>query len=463
MQKRLNMSMIVAIVLACLSLMALNACSGTASAKKAKTSQSLQVINNAIDCSTDSTKDDDGLSLTGGKKIDMPDEFDNIQMNHGIMGNYKTLGPVFGSSTLQKKAYTMWQDKGGTFKHGLPVINGRYGVVMKNAFGNAGDYVDIVYKDKKVLHAWLVDCKGMENSGDAWAKWGHTIDGLCNVMEFYIDGSTSSETFKKYATYPATESGMEYITGTVDYVVNYGSMFDNPNTTSGSSESDSTGSDASSITSTDDNGTKTTFSNSDSDAEQCKDDDDDSDSNSVSTDADNIHFLQFDSNSSWANKIWGAGNTIGRTGCGLCSLTCVIDILKGQNYTPDQVSDKLQQAYPNSADYCQSGQSGPNTAINGSKAFGLTATQCTDINKLKQALQDGKCIWLGAGGRVFVNSNGGVTHHSGHCVMFYKYADGKYYCHDSAETAKVTQYTEAQFQAIVNASNGHSGTFIISK
>lgn len=631
------------IVLAVLSCVLLCGCNKiSSSSKKKDTQQNVQVVQAQCEAS-------ESASLpTGGTKVDIPDEFDSIQSNAGIYGNYDTLAPGFSTASNQYKAYQMWIAQGSKFQHALPVINGRYGVVMKEAFGEAGDYVDIVYKDKTVLHAYLVDIKGTENASDAWAEYGHTVGSSeCNVLELYVHNGDISG----YNSVPGKESGMEYVTGTIDYVVNYGSMFDNPDATAPSSESTSNGSsvsqnstsnssvkivghkdwtsakqdptgdfpldsykqygthdgstaDASGIqidtTYQNDDGFGhgtmgdvkyivlhstesgtygcrgdyeeearkvingwipcpsdvqpenhdrdgvaahfvvsrsgkiyqivdmsliawscgpssndlkgnfpdiedadglnahsisieicndvgddethtavehypeaqleavdkliayikshvTTVSNTDANTSQCSTDD--GSSTNVPSDADSLQFKQTDAR--WASHAF-ANTTIGPAGCGLCALTSCIDILLGQTYTPDQVSDKLRETYSNVDSYSAGTMSSPSTATAGAAAFGLTAVASTDTQKLKQALVDGKCIWLGAGGNDYINVEGENTAHNGHCVMFYKFADGKYYCHDSVYD-QYTTYTEEQFKALIAASTHYSGTYIISK
>lgn len=173
------------------------------------------------------------VSLSGGTKIDIPDEFDGIQYNKGVVASYSYWADHLAYDA--GKAAGVWKDQGRKFVHGLPVVNGRYGVVVKEVFGHAGDYVDLVYKDGNVLHAWIVDNKGMENAGSPWADYGHNQpdDSHCNVLELYLEGGSGGggdwggyDWTAKYGTTPVREEGMEFVTGTIDYVVNYGSMFD---------------------------------------------------------------------------------------------------------------------------------------------------------------------------------------------------------------------------------------------
>ncbi len=97
--------------------------------------------------------------------------------------------------------------------------------------------------------------------------------------------------------------------------------------------------------------------------------------------------------------------------------------------------------------------------------YGLVATQHNipnDVDTIEQSLKDGHCIWTNGTGKVFVDRNGNPIKRNGHCVMFYRYEDGLFYCHDSCSIRKTT-YTREQMKALYNTSLTLCGTWIISK
>lgn len=97
--------------------------------------------------------------------------------------------------------------------------------------------------------------------------------------------------------------------------------------------------------------------------------------------------------------------------------------------------------------------------------YGLVATRFNisdDIDTLAQALTDGHCIWMNGIGNVFVGTDGNVKTRNGHCVMFYRYENGLFYCHDSCEK-QYTTYTREQLETLHKCSISRCGTWIISK
>ena len=97
--------------------------------------------------------------------------------------------------------------------------------------------------------------------------------------------------------------------------------------------------------------------------------------------------------------------------------------------------------------------------------YGLVATRHNtpdDIDTIEQALKDGHCVWTNGSGKVFVDKRGNLIKRNGHCVMFYRYQNGLFYCHDSCST-QYTTYTREQMKALYNSSLSLCGTWIISK
>lgn len=207
---------------------------------------------------TTKTKSNKSVATSdSGEKIDIPDEYDNIQENHGWGGGYKCL--VEGVRTgiegwwvcwktyegPQGDVARKWVEQGSKYASGndLPLIDDRVGVVLKADFGTPGDYVDIAYKDGHLLHAIILDAQGASDDAGgvaAWSKYGHnTAAQRCNVIEWYTDGDGGL--VGSGHSDPCNVPGFEYVTGVVDYIinthgVNTGSALDGANTTSPTSE-----------------------------------------------------------------------------------------------------------------------------------------------------------------------------------------------------------------------------------
>lgn len=177
----------------------------------------------------------------GGTKIDIPDEFDSIQQNYGYGSDWQILIDGVQCST----GWVEWGKEGNggaageqarkwvkdgshyaTDQKDLVVIDDRIGCVVKETFGKSGDYIDVVYKDGKVLHGVIIDNQGAtDDTGPGgcnvdWAKYGHNVSGgKCNVLEWYSDGPAESHLWKSGQN-PCSIPGFEYITGVVDYIIN---------------------------------------------------------------------------------------------------------------------------------------------------------------------------------------------------------------------------------------------------
>lgn len=201
-----------------------------------------------------------------------------------------------------------------------------------------------------------------------------------------------------------------------------------------------------------------TISNDKNKSEQCK-----SGESSKSKDnggftgeeADNIWFKQWE----YEDKCYNDGTTIHAGGCGLCAITCCIDILLGQKYTPPEVDAKMKAS---GKTYHYNGRcADSSTCTATAEEYGLKTSKITDINSAKDALTSGKCIWVGGSGP-YKDASGQLKSH-GHCVMFYKIVDGEYYCHDSGVNANPTKYSEDELSNIIKNSDGGSGCYAVYK
>ena len=97
--------------------------------------------------------------------------------------------------------------------------------------------------------------------------------------------------------------------------------------------------------------------------------------------------------------------------------------------------------------------------------YGLVASRYNvtdDIDTFEQTLNDGHCIWMSGIGDVFIGVDGNNVKRNGHCVMFYRYEDGLFYCHDSCEK-QYTTYTREQLEVLQKSSVTRCGTWFISK
>lgn len=96
------------------------------------------------------------------------------------------------------------------------------------------------------------------------------------------------------------------------------------------------------------------------------------------------------SDSQWADKIYGAQDTISIYGCGPTALAMVVSSLTSQKINPEQMAN---WAYQNGY-FCRGSGSYHSLMPEGSKKFGLTVTNITDysVQSLIQELSTGKII-----------------------------------------------------------------------
>ena len=134
-------------------------------------------------------------------------------------------------------------------------------------------------------------------------------------------------------------------------------------------------------------------------------------------------------------------HTIGRSGCGLCSYTVVVDLLTGADYTPDEML-KIRGDWSGTEATLDSRFGTPNGETHqqwSENAFGFTTTRVPVTRaSLNDALSDdgeSATIILARGSGVFKNADGTWRSSSGHFVVCYRVDEnGNYHVQDSGTT-----------------------------
>lgn len=175
---------------------------------------------------------------------------------------------------------------------------------------------------------------------------------------------------------------------------------------------------------------------------------------------DEIHFWQV--NSEWGTlPYWGG--TISSSGCGLCSYTTIINMLKGEKYTPATMLEKRgdwvgMEGFPDSSAGTLDGSTHAEWT---QKTFGITVDGLDDsINNdgVKNYLKNGKSVLMicSAGTDIYRNSRGETRSSKGHFVVIYRYdeASKEFFVQDSAfnddDAGKAVHYTEDQMQYLLS-------------
>ena len=156
--------------------------------------------------------DDADISVTGkGKKtVKIPKWLKHYIMANLGVGDYSSRGLGYMPGTVQK----WWRAAGSKHSGGIATIHGAYLVAMTDKFGNDGDLMKVVLKNGKSF--WVIKCdtKGADKGSSRSAAYGHVLDGIVDVLEWYGDMSQS--------TLRSTLKRKGYLNKRVSYVVNYG-------------------------------------------------------------------------------------------------------------------------------------------------------------------------------------------------------------------------------------------------
>ncbi len=165
---------------------------------------------------------------------------------------------------------------------------------------------------------------------------------------------------------------------------------------------------------------------------------------------DELYYNQYDE--PWGSVIYdAAGHTIAEAGCGLCSITHVIDLLSGTNYRPDEISDQLREYYNgNVAVYAPGGSVVSKLAEFATGKYGFKATTYYNIDEaLADMSQGNKVMILSDNGKAdFIKADGG-TYKADHVIMCYKTDGENCWVKDSGtDNANSIKYTKAQISQI---------------
>ena len=133
------------------------------------------------------------LTLTGGTTINIEDVAPGVQKLSMSWTGYNKEGWHFANSgkshkqhssispgTGQEMVHDAWNAAGSEFENHIAVLDGRYLVAVKAAFGAAGQYIDVTLENGTVIPCIIGDQKGTENANE----YVHP-DG--SVVEFEVD------------------------------------------------------------------------------------------------------------------------------------------------------------------------------------------------------------------------------------------------------------------------------------
>lgn len=174
-------------------------------------------------------------------------------------------------------------------------------------------------------------------------------------------------------------------------------------------------------------------------------------SSSPLSDVDGFYFNQSDG--PWADVPYDAsGGTIGQAGCGLVSITHCIDVLTGNDFTPDEINEQLKEYYNGeTAVYAPGGSSVPKLVEFAVGKYNLTSNHYSNVD---DAIAD-----MASGNKVIICSDDGTTaafltasgtyYAANHVIMAYKTDGSNVWVKDSGTPGgNSIQYTRDQFAQI---------------
>ncbi len=149
---------------------------------------------------------------------------------------------------------------------------------------------------------------------------------------------------------------------------------------------------------------------------------------------------------------WSAGgSSICQSGCGLCSITHVIDLLTGETFTPLDISNQLREHYNgNVSAYAPGGSIVSSLVSFATEKYGLTSTHYNNIDEVANAMKSGGKVVIcsdNGDGNHFVNADGSM-YSADHVIMAYKYDGENFWIKDSGRGGNSVQYTKEQLSKI---------------
>lgn len=175
--------------------------------------------------------------------------------------------------------------------------------------------------------------------------------------------------------------------------------------------------------------------------------------------ADTMHFCQW--GESWSDVRYYCG-TIGNAGCGLCSYTVAINILKGTDYTPDTMLPVCGDwqgliHYPKDTTGTPDGTSHAEWT---KSYFDVDMESIgNSVSEIRDALSDGESVVIAlARGYSFKSKSGAWRYTGGHYVCIYRCDDKGFYVQDSAlkgDDGTAVYYTDADMKTMLD-----TGTFV---
>lgn len=170
-----------------------------------------------------------------------------------------------------------------------------------------------------------------------------------------------------------------------------------------------------------------------------------------SAEVDEFYFNQSDG--PWADVPYDAsGGTIGQAGCGLVSITHCIDILTGNDFTPDEINEQLKEYYNGeTAVYAPGGSSVPKLVEFAVGKYNLTSNHYTNIDEAIADMQSGNKVIICSDNRSglnFIDPAGG-KYSANHVIMAYKTDGENVWVKDSGRpNGNSVKYTKEEFSKI---------------
>lgn len=169
------------------------------------------------------------------------------------------------------------------------------------------------------------------------------------------------------------------------------------------------------------------------------------------SDWDDFYFNQYEGE--WANVVYDAsGGTIAQAGCGLCSITHVIDLLTGNDYQPQEISEQLKEYYNGNVSIYAPGGSVVGKLVEFAVGkYGLTSNHYDNIDDALRDMSSGQKVLIcsdNGDGSHFVRPDGG-TYSANHVIMCYKTDGENCWVKDSGISGgNSVKYTKEQLSQI---------------
>lgn len=182
----------------------------------------------------------------------------------------------------------------------------------------------------------------------------------------------------------------------------------------------------------------------------------------TSSEFDEFYFNQCDGE--WSGDIYDFNNSsICEAGCGLCSITHIIDILTNNKYTPGEVNKQLREHYNgNVGIYAPGGSSVAKLVEFAVEKYNLKSTHHSNVDDALKDMKSGNKVLIcsdNGNGLNFVLPDGGGMYSGNHVIMCYKTDGENCWVKDSGKAGgNSVKYTKQQLGNI-----NYIGYYVLSK